>query len=70
MVNSSLAAVAEIDPYGLMLQDTTRGAILARFPGSFSVVACSSDGQHVIAGDGRGGVYLLRLHIRPEFEGR
>jgi WD40 repeat protein len=70
MANSSLAVVAEIDPYGLMIQNKTRGGILSRFPGSFSVMACSPDGRHVIAGDGRGGVYILRLHTRPDLEGR
>jgi hypothetical protein len=53
-----------IEPYGLTHRDTTSGAILARFPGSFSDVACSEDGRHVVAGDGRGGVYLLTLHAR------
>jgi WD40 repeat protein len=63
-VNSGLASTADIEPYGLTLRDPTGGAILARFPGSFTASACSADGRHVVAGDGRGGVYLLRLHTR------
>jgi hypothetical protein len=62
MANSGQAAAVE--PFGLTLWDTTGGAILARFPGSFSVSACSVDGRYVVAGDGLGGVYLLRLHTR------
>ena len=54
----------EREPYGLTFRDTTSRAILARFPGSFTDAACSSDRRRVIAGDGRGGVYLLRLHTR------
>jgi WD40 repeat protein len=56
--------LALIEPHGLTLRSTADGAVLARFPGTFSVSACSSDGRHVVAGDGRGGVYILRLHIR------
>jgi len=64
--NSSLAATAVIDrePHSLTLRDTASGTILARFPGSFTDSACSADGRHVVAGDGGGGVYLLRLHTR------
>jgi WD40 repeat protein len=57
------STVAE-DLYGLTLRDTPSGDILVRFPGSFSSSACSADGRHVVAGDGRGGVYILRLHTR------
>ncbi len=57
-------ATTAIEPHSLTLRDTTRGAILARFPGSFTAANCSPDGRHVVAGDGRGGVYLLRLHTR------
>jgi WD40 repeat protein len=64
MAKSGLASTAAIEPYGLVLRDTTNGVIFARFPGSFSDAVCSSDGRHVVAGDGRGGVYLLRLHRR------
>jgi hypothetical protein len=64
MANSGLVSIVARDPYGLTLRDTTSGAILARFPGSFTVSACSANGRHVVAGDGRGGVYLLRLHTR------
>jgi WD40 repeat protein len=35
--------------------------VLARFPGSFANAACSPDGNFLIAGDGRGQVYHLRL---------
>jgi WD40 repeat protein len=59
-----LASTATIEPYGLTLRDTTSGTILASFLGSFTEAACSSDGRQVVAGDGRGGVYLLRLHTR------
>jgi WD40 repeat protein len=53
------------EPHGLTLRATADGAVLARFPGSFTEAACSADGRHVVAGDGRGAVYLLRLHTRP-----
>jgi WD40 repeat protein len=36
-------------------------SVLARFSGSFTRAACSPDGNFLIAGDGRGQVYLLRL---------
>jgi WD40 repeat protein len=58
-----------IEPHGLTLRATDRGTVLARFPGTFSVADCSADGRHVIAGDGRGGVYILKLH-RPADAGR
>jgi hypothetical protein len=35
-----------------------------RFPYLFEKAGCSPDGRHVVAGDARGGVYLLRLHTR------
>jgi WD40 repeat protein len=69
-VDSSLTSTVAIEPYGLTLRDPTSGTILARFPGSFSSSACSADGRHVVAGDGRGGVYLLTLHTRPGVEGQ
>jgi hypothetical protein len=50
------------DAHGLTLRALSSPTILASFPGSFNTVACSPDGRHVIAGDGRGVVYLLRLH--------
>jgi hypothetical protein len=59
-----MALTAARESYGLTLRDTISGAILARFPGSFSASACSADGRHVVAGDGGGGVYLLRLNTR------
>jgi hypothetical protein len=62
MANSGQAAAVE--PFGLTLWDTTGRAILARFPGSFTASTCSADGQHVVAGDGRGAVYLLKSHTR------
>src|SRR5207245_2319655 len=49
----------------VILHSTGDGAVLARLPGQFTEAACSPDGRHVIAGDGAGGVYLLRLHTRP-----
>jgi WD40 repeat protein len=61
---SRLASNADRDPYGLTLRDTTSGTKLTLFPGSFSHSACSADGRHVVAGDGRGSVFLLRLHTR------
>jgi hypothetical protein len=61
---SDLASTVVIEPYELTLRDRTSGVILARFPGSFTASACSSDGRHIVAGDGGGGVYLLRLHTR------
>jgi hypothetical protein len=63
-VDSGRASATDVEPHGLTLHDTTSGAILARFPGSFTVAACSADGGHVVAGDGRGGVYLLKLDAR------
>jgi WD40 repeat protein len=62
--DSGTASTAAREPYGLTLRDTAGGAVLARFPGSFTASACSSNRQHVVAGDGGGGVYLLRLHAR------
>jgi WD40 repeat protein len=62
--NRNLASIASRDPYGLTLLDTTNEDNLARFPGSFTASACSADNRHVAAGDGRGSVYLLRLHTR------
>jgi WD40 repeat protein len=58
---------ALIDPYGLTLESTADGTVLARFPGTFTVASCSADGRYVVAGDGRGDVYILRLHTRPGF---
>jgi WD40 repeat protein len=57
-------ATTALETHGLTLRNTSSGAPLARFPGTFTAAACSADGRHVIAGDGRGGVYLLRLHTR------
>jgi predicted NACHT family NTPase len=37
-----------------------------RFPGNFSGAACSPDGRYVVAGDGSGQVYLLRLRCRND----
>ena len=62
--DSSLTSTVAIEPYGLTLRDPTSGTILAHFPGSFSSSACSADGRHVVAGDGRGSVYLLTLQAR------
>jgi WD40 repeat protein len=62
--NSGLVLTAGRDPVGLTLRDTSSGTIFARFPGSFTASACSADGRHVVAGDGRGGVYLLKMHTR------
>jgi WD40 repeat protein len=64
MATIGCLATAAIEPHGLTLRDTTSGASLARFPGTFTATACSADGRHVVAGDGRGGVYFLRLHTR------
>jgi hypothetical protein len=58
-------AVVNLEPYGLMVRVTSDGLALAHFPGSFTRSDCSADGRHVVAGDGNGIVYLLRLHTRP-----
>jgi WD40 repeat protein len=64
MVESGMASTAAVEPYGLTLRYMTGGVVLARFPGSFTVSACSADGRHVVACDGQGSVYFLRLHAR------
>jgi WD40 repeat protein len=48
----------------LVLQATSTDAAVARYPGTFTHADCSADGRHIVAGDGRGQVYLLRLHTR------
>jgi WD40 repeat protein len=53
----------DLEPHGLTVRATADGKVVARFPGTFTQAACSADSHHV-AGDGRGGVYLLRLHTR------
>jgi WD40 repeat protein len=58
--------VATVETHGLMIRDTIGGATLAHFPGTFTTAGCSADGRHVVAGDGRGGIYLLRLHTRRQ----
>jgi hypothetical protein len=52
----------------LFLEVRATGAedIRARFPGQFTDAACSPDGRHVVAGDGSGQVYLLRLCSRDD----
>jgi WD40 repeat protein len=57
---------ADIEPFSLTLRATVDGVVLARFPGSFTNTNadCSADGRHVVAGDGYGGVYILKLHMR------
>jgi hypothetical protein len=67
--NGGLVSAVAREPYCLTLRDTT-GETMSRFPGSFSASGCSAGGRHVVAGDSRGGVYLLRLHARPGLEGR
>jgi WD40 repeat protein len=62
--DSDRVAATVVEPHGLTLRDSRSGTVLARFPGTFTVAACSADGQYVVAGDGRGGVYILRLHTR------
>jgi WD40 repeat protein len=59
-----LSLSPDLGPHGLTLRTTASGEVLAHFPGNFSVAASSRDGRHVVAGDARGGVYLLRLHTR------
>jgi WD40 repeat protein len=51
---------------GLFLEVRATGAedVRARFLGQFTAAACSPDGRHVVAGDGRGQVYLFRLCSR------
>jgi WD40 repeat protein len=53
-----------VEPHGLTLRATADGAIRLRFPGTFTDVDCSTDGRHVVAGDGGGGVYILKVHMR------
>jgi WD40 repeat protein len=50
----------------LRLRAAGSWAPIASFPGNFRAVACSPDGQHVIAGDGLGQVYVLRLRCRDD----
>jgi hypothetical protein len=38
--------------------------VLDLVPGQFCSAVASPDGRNVIAGDGRGQVYLFRLHCR------
>jgi WD40 repeat protein len=57
-------SASDRERHGLTLRDTTGGGIIAIFPSTFTASACSSDGRHVVAGDGRGGVYLLKFHNR------
>jgi len=49
----------------VIVRSTSDETVEARFPGQFQVADGSPDGRHVIAGDGAGVVYLLRLHTRP-----
>jgi hypothetical protein len=54
-----------LGPYGLTLRDSACGGGLTRFPyAPLFEAACSADGRHIVAGDGRGGVFILRLHTR------
>jgi hypothetical protein len=53
-----------LETHGLTLRDTSSGVVLARIPGTFTAADCSTDGRHIITGDGRGAVYLLLLHTR------
>ncbi len=39
-------------------------SVIAQFPGNFTRAACSRDGRHIVAGDGQGQVYILRLCSR------
>jgi hypothetical protein len=50
------------------LEIGTAGAdeISVRFPGNFTAADCSPDGRSVIAGDGSGQVYFLRLRSRND----
>jgi WD40 repeat protein len=51
--------------YGLKFRGTAPGGGLVRFPyASLLLAASSADGRHVVAGDSRGSVFLLRLHTR------
>jgi WD40 repeat protein len=56
--------VPDVGLHGFTLRATDSGEALGHFPGSFITGACSADGRHVVAGDARGGVYLLRLRTR------
>jgi WD40 repeat protein len=48
----------------LTLRSTGDGAVVALFPGQFSTADCSPDGRLVVAGDGAGQLYILRLRGR------
>jgi WD40 repeat protein len=61
---SGRLATTTLEAHGLTLRNTRRGATLARFPGTFTATACSADGHHIVAGDGRGAIYILKLHTR------
>jgi WD40 repeat protein len=70
-VRPALAAVRDegafaitLKPHAAILSSTGDGVALACFPGEFTTADCSPDGQQIIAGDGAGGMYFLRLHAR------
>jgi WD40 repeat protein len=52
------------EPQSLTLRPLDDRVVLAFSQGRFTAAACSSDGRHVIAGDGQGTIYLLRRHTR------
>ncbi len=57
-------STTDIKGHDLTVRATDDGAVLLRFPGTFTAADCSADGRNVIAGDGRGGVYILKMHTR------
>jgi len=60
-VHPAGALIAQLSSQFLKIGATDADAGIARFPGHFTQAACSFDGRHVIAGDGRGRVYVFRL---------
>jgi hypothetical protein len=65
-VRTERSVRAQVASHGVEVRATATGAALARFPGSFTVADCSPDGRLVVAGDGGGQVYCLRLRCRAD----
>jgi hypothetical protein len=63
-IDLSRPLTADIEAYGLIVRATADGDVLLRYPGTFSTADSSADGRYVIAGDGRGAVYILNMHTR------
>jgi hypothetical protein len=65
-VRTERSVRAQVASHGVELLATATGAVVARFPGSFTVADCSPDGRLVVAGNGGGQVYCLRLRCRAD----